>query len=83
MYRGEKVDDTVDHLLKEIELRNKLIFALARHIRNPDLLEYIAWGRRGSDLLCEVKGLDPERYFKEVLDAEESEDKEPYPDYGF
>lgn len=43
-----------------------LLYKLARHIRNTDEIHPATWGAQGLELLAELRGIDPEKYDKEV-----------------
>lgn len=44
----------------------RLLYKLARHLRNPDDLPLVTWGVAGIELLAEIRELDPKRYDNEV-----------------
>lgn len=48
------------------EQKDRLLYSMARLIRNTDDLKCTAWGVKGSDLLTELRTLDEDRYKTEV-----------------
>ena len=56
--------DSRDHGKKQIDL----LFKLARLARNTDGLYPSTWGIEVSHLLLELRGLDEDRYQREVMD---------------
>ncbi len=44
----------------------RLLYRLARHIRNNDKLQPIPWGIAGIDLLMDVRDYAPDRYNMDV-----------------
>lgn len=55
--------ESIRHRLQEAE---RLMYRLARHIRNNEKLDPIRYGIAGIDLLMDVRDYDPNRYYCDV-----------------
>lgn len=69
-------NDPVGQLIAESRMaqdlafkRGRLMYRLARHIRNTEEMPATQWGVRAMDLLADVLALDPEAYEVEVRQA--------------
>lgn len=66
-------NDPVGQLIAELRIaqglackRGRLMYRLARHVRNTDEMPITQWGARSMDLLADVLALDPDAYDFEV-----------------
>ena len=57
------------------EKKIDILYKLARLARNTDGVHASTWGSRVGNLLIQLRGLDEERYDREVIGKEESEKK--------
>lgn len=49
-------------LIERLRQAERLMWALAKHVRNTDELPVVKWGIRGIDLLENVRDYNPDRY---------------------
>lgn len=53
-------------LIERLRQAERLMWSLAKHVRNTDELPLVRWGIRGIDLLECVRDYSPERYEQNV-----------------
>ena len=65
----EILDQIIDPDVKldKLDKKDRLLFEMARHIRNVDGLHPSTWGVQGGRLLMELRTIDGENYDKLVL----------------
>jgi hypothetical protein len=48
------------------QIKEDLLYTLARHLYNPNDISYYRWALQGAHLLSRVERLDPEKYAQYV-----------------
>lgn len=55
-----------ESMRQRLQDAERLLYRLARHIRNNEKLDPIRWGIAGIDLLMDVRDYDPDKYYFDV-----------------